>query len=83
MPQFNLFSEGVCFPKTIINNILLTEVDKEKMAVEKNKVGVFDFIGKNKGAYLSEIANKFDLSIVETKLVLKELAEEGKIVLNK
>lgn len=70
------------FPLSAINGILLTRVDKDKITVSKNKDKVLNFISERKRAYLSEITEKFNLDIVETKLILNELQKEGKIKIN-
>jgi len=80
--QTQLIKLGLEFPLDAINGILVTNVDREKSIVKRYKEKVLSFIEEKKKVYLSEISDKFNLDIVETKLILNELEKEGKIKVN-
>ena len=80
--QLDLIRAGINFPLNSIKGILLTNVTKEKIEVNENKEKVLDFIKEKKKVYLSEISRKFNFDVVETKLILNELENEGKIKIN-
>jgi predicted transcriptional regulator len=80
--QFELIKQGLDFPIIAVNEILLTNTEKEKSMVERNKGKVLTFISKNKKAYLSDISETFGLDSFEVKLILNQLEKEGKIKLN-
>lgn len=80
--QIDIVKLGLEFPRDSISGILLTNTDKEKIKVSENKERVLDFIQTKKKVYFSEISKKFNLDIVETKLILNELEKEDKIKLN-
>jgi len=77
-----MFESGLKFPINSINGILVTNTDKEKMKIDQHKNDVLSFIETRKKVYLSELCEKFNLDIVESKLILNKLQKEGKIQLN-
>ncbi len=83
IPQSKIILDGVNFPINSINGILLSNVDREKVLVSKNKDKILSFIRSKKKVYFSEIGEKFNLDLVTVKLILNKLEEEGKINLNK
>ncbi len=80
--QAQLVRTGSTFMFDSINGLLLTNVSREKMVVRQNKEKVLSFIAEKKRAYLSEICEKFNLNIVEVKMILNELEKERKIIIN-
>jgi hypothetical protein len=78
-PQLSILSKGFNFPEIATSNILLTEVDKEKLMIRHYKNKVLEFIHGKKRVYIDEIAHEFKLNIIQVKLIVNQLEEEHKI----
>ena len=72
-------SKGLFLPIYMINSILLTPQDKEKLEFERNKIAVLKFIKENKGTYTSEICDSLSIDIINLRKILNQLKAEGKI----
>jgi len=82
IPQSKIVDIGLNFPTIAINEILLTNRDREDVKVKEIKEKVLTFIKERKRVSLSEISEKFRLDIVEAKQVINELEKDGKIRVN-
>ena len=51
IPQSKIILDGVNFPINSINGILLSNVDREKVLVSKNKDKILSFIRSKKKVY--------------------------------
>jgi ribosomal protein S25 len=80
--QYDCFREGMNFYQKANTGILITNVDRERELIKKNKDNVLDLIKKQKTVYLTEIMDTFDLNVVVAKRILNELEQEGKIKIN-
>lgn len=83
MGQLRVVEEGLRFPQSAINGILLSNTSREKVIVNAFEDKVLEFIQQKDGRiYLSEICEKFKLSSIHVNFILNKLEKSGKINVN-
>ena len=73
------FVRSLMFPSQAFINLIVSDVDKNKIKVNEIKSEVLEFMREKKKATIFEIAEKFDLTIDVAMLVLKDLESDRKI----
>lgn len=74
-----IFNKAITLPASSFFGSVVSDYDKRKIKVAGLKKDVLAFIRAEREATMSEIAEKFDATLDEVALMLKELESEGKI----
>lgn len=74
-----MFNIAFKFPIDSFINLFVSDFDRKKIKILDLKEDVLDYIRIKKRVNISEVMDKFNLSLDEAGLILKELSEEKQI----
>lgn len=77
----NMFKTAVMFPVDSFISLLVSDSEKKEMKVSRLKGEVLNYIRERKRASISEIMDKFSLTLDEAGLVFKKLKNEKQIII--
>lgn len=80
--QKKAISNGLRFASISSASILISGRKKQTMFIESKKEEVLNFIREKRTVSLTNIMKRFNLDVIQTKSILKQLEKNGKISLD-